>query len=527
MNPTPRIFFSYARQVDEHDAGRLTRLRERLQGEIRVQTGLPVEIFQDISEIRWGDRWRKEILGSLSEAYFLIPVITPGYFLSEPCREEYEAFKERQARIESAGGGFILPIYYVQADELSDPAWREGNEWATEIHAHQWADWRRLRLEPWESPEPHRRIEEMALQFKARLKNLGFLKPTKAVRDVRERPDPALAPSPEPSTVTVRLGSAPEPRRRELTVDATGKGQFRLIGDAVRAAGTDDIVLVKPGTYREGVELDKSLTLIGDGPRETIVVEPDQASALQSTAPFGRVANLTLRQLGGDHFCVDISAGQIELEHCDISSQGLTCLAVRGGADPIVRRNRIHDGVEAGILVYENGRGTFEDNEIFGNALAAVSVLGGANPTVRRNRIHDGQGGIHVYENSRGTFEDNDIVANALAGIEVREGADPTVRRNQVRDGKQDGIFVYKDGRGTFEDNQVVGNAFEGVAVRGGANPTLRRNRITRNGHAGISVYDEGRGTFLENDLRGNGGGPWDIAGDCLPHVTRKGNVEA
>jgi hypothetical protein len=73
MSP-PKVFFSYARQVDEHDAGRLTRLRERLQGEIRVQTGLPV----DIGEIRWGDRWRKEILGSLSEAYFLIPVITPG-----------------------------------------------------------------------------------------------------------------------------------------------------------------------------------------------------------------------------------------------------------------------------------------------------------------------------------------------------------------------------------------------------------------------------------------------------------------
>src|SRR5690242_1019991 len=110
-SPTPKAVFSYVRYVDEHDVGRLTRLRARLQGEIRAQTGLTFEIFQDVSDLKWGDQWRERLQDALVGSLFLIPVITPAYFQSDPCRQEYEAFKTLQAvrKIE----GVILPIYYI------------------------------------------------------------------------------------------------------------------------------------------------------------------------------------------------------------------------------------------------------------------------------------------------------------------------------------------------------------------------------------------------------------------------------
>jgi F-box protein 11 len=58
---------------------------------------------------------------------------------------------------------------------------------------------------------------------------------------------------------------------------------------------------------------------------------------------------------------------------------------VHAGADPRIRRNRIHDGQQSGVHVYEQGLGTFEDNEIFANARAGVAVKQGGNPTLRRN----------------------------------------------------------------------------------------------------------------------------------------------
>ena len=50
---------------------------------------------------------------------------------------------------------------------------------------------------------------------------------------------------------------------------------------------------------------------------------------------------------------MDIVQGHLKLEECDISSQGLACVGIHGGADPVLRRNRIHDGREAGVVIYE------------------------------------------------------------------------------------------------------------------------------------------------------------------------------
>jgi parallel beta-helix repeat protein len=56
--------------------------------------------------------------------------------------------------------------------------------------------------------------------------------------------------------------------------------------------------------------------------------------------------------------------------------------------------------------------------------------------------------------------------------------------------------------------------------------PTVRGNRISKNRYRGIWIFDGGSGTFEDNDLRDNSGGAWEIAEDCLPNVTRSGNME-
>jgi hypothetical protein len=72
----PAAFMSYLRNVDKHDDGYLTILRERLEGEIRVQSGKEFGIFQDVRDIDWGERWQERIREALNEAVFLIPIIT-------------------------------------------------------------------------------------------------------------------------------------------------------------------------------------------------------------------------------------------------------------------------------------------------------------------------------------------------------------------------------------------------------------------------------------------------------------------
>ena len=104
----PVAFLSYVRLDDRHEDGRLSEFCSRLAGEIRMQTGRPFHIFQNRKDIGWGEKWQQRIEDSLDAATFLIPIVTPGFFYSDPCGAR-RAERERKLGRKD----LILPVYYL------------------------------------------------------------------------------------------------------------------------------------------------------------------------------------------------------------------------------------------------------------------------------------------------------------------------------------------------------------------------------------------------------------------------------
>ena len=520
MPADPVAFLSYVHFDDDHNHGRITTLRERLEGEIETLYGRPVRILQDRTGIGWGEPWERWIEDGLDTVAFLIPVVTPKYFQSDYCRAEFEHFRAREREL--GREDLILPIYFADTDEVTDEAVRATDPIAVELNRRQYVDCRDLRHESLTSAEAGRRLEGMARRIKDALPSL----PGRPNR-TRRRADPPESTAVEPF-VSASEQAAPSPRNEPTTivVDAMGRGDYTSLFKAVRAAEAGTRILVHPGYYEGSIVLDKPLEIIGHGPVTDIEVVATGETVIRFETTMGRVSGLSIRQRGGGGNGVDIMQGRLFLDGCDIMSEGSACVHVCSGADPVIRENRIHDGQKAGVYIHTDGRGTYEDNDVFGNAKSGFEVKTGADPVVRGNRIHDGeQAGIYVYKDGRGTYEDNDVFANANAGFVVQD-ADPVVRGNRIHDGKQAGVFVYEEGRGTYEDNDVFANTNAGFAVKTGADPVVRGNRISANGYEGIWVYEGGKGTYERNHLWDNKRGPWDIATDA-GEVTRLGNIEA
>ena len=487
-NAKSLAFLSYTR-VDDY-SGNLTKICELLTCEVQISTGEDFPIFQDHKDIAWGQNWKERIEDSIDASTFLIPILSPSFFKSQPCRDELTLFLERETSL--GRGDLILPIYYVDTPVLKDGT---EDELGRLLLTRQFVDWRKLRNKPLDSPEARESLSQLAMQ----------------IRDALERRSRSVAATGTSESSGIQEGKKPsraaagkEPPVR--IVDAMRRGDFATISEAILAAKPGDRILVKPGLYSEGLVIDKPLEIVGDGDRAEVVVQANGKDAILFQATMGKVANLTLRQMGGGKwFGVDITQGRLDLEDCDINSQSLACVAIHGEADPHVRRNRIHDGAQGGVSFFENARGTLEENEIFGNALTGVAIFQGANPTVRRNRIYEGQqGGLFIYENSRGTVEDNDIFGNAMAAIEIKDGADPLVRRNRMYDGKGGGVFVWVNGKGTLEDNDIFGNTLAGIEIKDGGDPAVRRNRIHDGKAGGVFIWSGGKGTLEDNDIYGN-----------------------
>jgi len=163
MIDPPEAFLSYTRLDDEYFGGAITSLRRLLELGVQVVTGdRTFNIFQDVDGIEFGQKWRKRLTEAISTSRFLIPVVTPLFFKSDPCRDELEQFIDHEKNL--GRDDLILPIYFVTAPVLERPELLKDDTLASEIGSRQRYDWRVQADLPPNDPQIRRAVRELCVE---------------------------------------------------------------------------------------------------------------------------------------------------------------------------------------------------------------------------------------------------------------------------------------------------------------------------------------------------------------------------
>ena len=153
-------FFSYSREDDEGSGGRLSKLRERIQEELRAQLGrtkMDFRLWQDKTSIAHGELWEDNIKRAVSEFVFFIPIITPTTVKSRYCKFEFETFLAREKELDRSN--LVFPILYIPVPALMGDRWREDPLLAI-IGSRQYEQWQNLRHLDTSSIEVALRVEK-------------------------------------------------------------------------------------------------------------------------------------------------------------------------------------------------------------------------------------------------------------------------------------------------------------------------------------------------------------------------------
>jgi parallel beta-helix repeat protein len=318
-----------------------------------------------------------------------------------------------------------------------------------------------------------------------------------------------------------------------IVVAQDGSGTHATITEAVEAANDGDTILVKPGTYVEAVIIAKDIALIGDGPRDQIVIEnpPDgpmadgeallvddadraphfallvddaDATIAGLTLSGPRTGGVTAIVIGGAPTLDDIS---VILEGPPGTYQYWAALYILGGSRPHVVGSELH-----GYVSIEDGSSpTIEDTAIAGQLYldgAVDAVLRGDTFSTEPRSSYRGV----IVAGSTGIFEGNDLAAGAL---EIRDGSDVVVRDNTLG-----GLGVTVMGEGTtasITGNTVTSSQMRGIDVGPGAEATIEGNTIT-GGSAGLALASDA--VRVEgNTITGARTGIL-VTGDAAPTIT-------
>ena len=198
MTNTYHAFLSYTRHDDDSSGGRITRLKELLETEIRSVLGVrDFEIFQDVDDIEAGDHWPSLLEGMVDQARFFIPVLTPSYFNSPMCRRELQRFID--AENEFRRGGLILPILFRDCRVLTDEKYRSTDDLAELLYERNYSDWRRLRKDELKPDKIPDEVEQLA----ERIEKIWHAAPI--LQSEMAKTDPALPQNNEIAESKVRF----------------------------------------------------------------------------------------------------------------------------------------------------------------------------------------------------------------------------------------------------------------------------------------------------------------------------------
>jgi F-box protein 11 len=157
-------FMSYAHKDDKHDFHQLSLFRDRLRGEVQVQTATDFDIFHDRSNIAWGQNWKQRIDEALDTTTFLLVFLTPNFFNSPECKREVRKFIEREKQLGRMD--LILPVYYISAKQIDTPNLYKKDKLVRTLAKREYFDWRPYRFEDFTSGVTRKAIAALAEQIR-------------------------------------------------------------------------------------------------------------------------------------------------------------------------------------------------------------------------------------------------------------------------------------------------------------------------------------------------------------------------
>lgn len=147
----PTAVLSYTRKDDEFFGGYITAFRKTLESAVHVVTGREdFRMFQDVEGIVIGEQWQKKLAEVIGSANFLVPMVSPLFFNSEPCREEVALFLAHERHLQR--DDLILPVYFLSSPKLEKDEEKGKDPIATELARRQMFDWREKANLPLQEP---------------------------------------------------------------------------------------------------------------------------------------------------------------------------------------------------------------------------------------------------------------------------------------------------------------------------------------------------------------------------------------
>lgn len=320
--------------------------------------------------------------------------------------------------------------------------------------------------------------------------------------------------------------------------------QAMTIAEAVALVRSGGTVWLPAGSYREIVQLYKSVKIAGAGTDNTTIHARSEEWTCVNVATDDVVVFLDGIRLTGGRRGMSIATGPngvVGLSHVQIDRTGLppapglpldpysSGLYVFGQSHVVLRDSKLVDNEWLGIVAYGDASIVIDASSITGCKNTGLWALEQCTVELKNGSVIDKSGfrGIDATGNSRISIAGGSIRENENIGVVARDNpvviiqdaavsgngdtgiwglgtADLTLERCTVEQNKLHGIDIAEATVATLVDTNVGSNSRSGVVIRGTATLTMDGGGARAHNFEGILCAESGRGELRNVQVVGN-----------------------
>jgi parallel beta-helix repeat protein len=283
-------------------------------------------------------------------------------------------------------------------------------------------------------------------------------------------------------------------------VSADGLGDHRSIQEALDAAASGDLILLRPNTYCESLHISKDVQLMASLGGVAVL------EGVLTIASSCQLSGLHVRLTGGssvdNSVAVAVEGGSPALANCDVAGM----VTVANAAQLVLRDCRVHDSAKHGVHVAARSTCLVEKCTIDTMAECGVQVDAGGRGVIMNSSVTKClQNGIYLLDGAKGVIEGCNISGCSYPGIAV-SSADPVITRNRIHHNERSGLVIAgrSDDNTLVEDNNIFSNGRDGVMIAKDAVCLFQGNAIFDNKGSGVQITTGANPQFVKTHVYSN-----------------------